>query len=65
MAEMVDIGTTYEGRVIEGIRLGKRHAQDGDDDGDKGRKEVVIVAGAHGREVSRQDGEDRSMKVAS
>ncbi|PWN25445.1 Zn-dependent exopeptidase [Jaminaea rosea] len=42
LAELVELGTTYQEKVIQGIRIGR--------DAGRGKREVVIVGGAHGRE---------------
>lgn len=42
------MGVSYEGQIIQGIRLGQR--SDGQDGEQSGRKEFVVVAGSHGRE---------------
>lgn len=47
LAELVELGTTYQEKVIQGIRIGR--------DGGRGKREVVIVGGSHGREVRWRD----------
>lgn len=48
LAELVQLGTSSENNIIEGIRLGRK-----DRDDDTKRRQVVVSAGAHGREVRR------------
>ncbi|CAO1622344.1 unnamed protein product [Parajaminaea phylloscopi] len=45
IAELVELGTSHENNVIQGIRLGRKGS-----DSDQQRRQVVIAAGAHGRE---------------
>lgn len=47
----MDMGLTYENRTIQAVRLGKKFGRHG-----QPKKEIVITAGSHGREVSTRKG---------
>lgn len=49
LAQLVDLGTTYEEKVIQGIRIGRQPKHRDNENGRK--RQIVITAGAHGREV--------------
>lgn len=46
LAELVNLGVSYNQNIIQGLKLGKKNKKTGQ----KPSKEIVIVAGAHGRE---------------